>query len=262
MHLLQRTMLYNPVSKFPMHETVVACILVSCKAVDTPKRVREIISTAHKLKSNQPGFVPLTPSQVDEIKMSVISLERQILETVGFDFRIRIPHQYIVKLCKTLGVSDIMVGKISWVVATDSFMTDAPMKYPAHTIALSCIILSAKLKELKSIFPIDSDKLLSPRRVVNQCLTDILDFYINYLQTSQLRALSSSPEFNLSLLSVPTFMNIRMAISRELSKIRAPEPDPATFNGLQIRDPKESDIGTVRYVLNWELEHVKGELIS
>lgn len=92
-----------------------------------------------------------------------------MLESSGFDFRTRYPQGTMIKIAKTIGLDVKTSGRTAWYVAIDLYRTWAPLKQTAHTMAISCIELAARLHELS--------------------LDDILDKgYIDYNKWSTSRA--------------------------------------------------------------------------
>lgn len=143
------------------------------------------------------------------------------------------------------------VAKMAWTIATDSYMTDAPLKYPSHTVALASIILSSKIQDINIDPPMDATRFHTSRINVSNSLIDLLDFYIHSLNSSLLGR---------EMREVSKFMSIRIEINKE--NPQQPKSAKMSSIGLNVREPKVSDRGTVRYVLNWEQEHVTGEIIS
>lgn len=247
MLVYQKASLYNG-HKFPFVELVVACVLVASKIEDTLKRTRELVMFAHKIKNN----VNLSSTQAEEAKVAVLGLERQILETIGFDFRIRHPHNYIVRICKQFDV-DEKIGQLAWTIATDVYITESVLQYPSHEIAVASLWLAAKLRGHPEPSYLNEISLCCEQDHVFAIIADLLDFYIHY--ASQSLAGKEFPE-------VSTYMTIRMNMSDLLNQNGQTEDEDETTIGMGIRDPRTSDAGTVRYILEWERSHVKGEIIS
>jgi CTD kinase subunit beta len=247
MMLYHKFILYNKHTKFPSTEAIAACILVASKLEDTPKRGREIVAATHIARGRE-----LKGSALDEARSQAVALERQILETVGFDFRIRYPHMYVVKICKERKI-DRAVASMAWTIASDSYVTDAVLKIPPHTVALACIILAAKLKDV-NIFPVDSDALESPRLNVNVALIDLLDFYIeNHRETPLFKEYGD--------VEMESFLSLREKVGKEMSARASSLPCGDDINpAVEVRDPRLSDKGAVRYVLEWEKGHLLQEL--
>lgn len=103
-------------------------------------------------------------SQVlDEQRRRSLFLERQVLETMSFDFRVKHPHPYVIKFCRKLtrmlsqiverfendNVNSSLVGseqaQLAWLICFDSYKTLAPLKHTAHAIALASIYIAGVL---------------------------------------------------------------------------------------------------------------------
>lgn len=249
MLVYQKAVMYNG-NRYPFVELVVACVLVASKIEDTLKRTKELVTLAHKIRSN----VSLTNSQADEAKSSVLGLERQILETIGFDFRIRHPHNYIVSICKQYAVTQ-EIAQMAWTIATDAYMTDSVLQYPSHVIAVASLWLAFKIKTSSEATFLELGKLYCTKQQVYDVYGDLLDFYIHYGPQSLLGKDVAG--------DVSMFMSLRMELlSNHVAPHEDLDPQDPTLTGLSIRNAKISDTGTVRYILEWERGHVKGEVLS
>lgn len=250
--LFQKAILYNKFGlKIPVTELTIACLLISSKVEDTPKRAKDIITTVYQTR-NGPSFPPLSANQVEEIKQRVLALERQILETIAFDFRITHPFKYIVVFSKSLEKASLELALMAWTIALDLYSTTAPLKYPSQTTALGCLVLAARLKDT-IITPIDLALFASDRQSINGVLGDLLDYYIAYLTGSKLVEKYGS-------LEVSKFMSFRMDLNTELAAGGTqiiPKGAPQ-----HVRDAKLSDKGTVRYIIDLGKEHTKTEKIG
>lgn len=260
MYLFLKNMLYNQTSKTPVNDMVIACVMVGSKIEDTPKKAKELIPFVYSIK-----HLSLSTTQIDEVKNQVLGLERQILETLGFDFRINHPHGYVIKLSKSLGLSH-KTASMAWKMASDLCMTQVAVKAPAHSAALACILLAERLQvdqesqqhvsHLINVKDLQDKDIKTLCRVkdVNIAMLDLLDFYIHYVNVSQLGKLVHE---------VSKFMTIRIDINRQLAKDGiSVERRTKSNDTMTLRDPRISDKGTVRYVLDWERDHCSGEVLS
>lgn len=233
-------------------ETACASLLVASKIEDTPKKSKEIITTVFSLKG---GLLPAA-AKLEETRIRVLSLERHILETLGFDFRQNSPQYYVIKMSKDLSLSR-SVAKVAWSISTDAFATNIYLHVPAHTVALACIILAAKLRKDDSLFPLDSSRFYSTRYKTNIALLEILDLYIDKpVPMPAGFQLSRDPDFSNYM---GTFLDFRADINKAVSNYQSSHFE--SFNrdlsveqlrDLAIRTGKLSDEGTVRYILGWE----------
>ncbi|KAG5356600.1 CTD kinase subunit beta [Yarrowia sp. E02] len=244
MVLFSRYCLLNKSLDGTFEEVLIACLVCACKIEDTAKRVRDVHAAVYSY--SKVAAVPF-----DACKPQIMELELQILETVTFDFRIRHPQPYIIKIAKALGASKD-VARLAWTISLDTYRTHMHMKRPPHTIALSCLILAGKLSNETNIFPIKSEPYNSDRLSVNHALLDLLDLYMIYLDISKLG------EFNYEK---SVFSQLRIAVSKEVENARVEEHtvdhDQEQIIAKElIRDKTRSDKGTVRYVLDWEIHQL------
>lgn len=244
MVLFSRYCLLNNSLGGTFEEVLIGCLLCACKIEDTVKRVRDVHGAIY-------SFSKIAAVPFDTSKPKIMQLELQILETVTFDFRIRHPQGYIIKIAKALGASK-EVAKLAWTISTDTYRTHMHMKRPPHTIALSCLILAGKLLEETKIFPIKSEQFNSDRLSVNHALLDLLDLYMVYLDVTKL----GEQEYGKSV-----FSQLRIAVSKEVEKSNVQEhtldhEQEREISKDLIRDSERSDKGTVRYVLDWEIHQL------
>lgn len=249
MLLIQHFYLFNAGILSTVIETACACLLVASKIEDTPKKSKEIITCVLSLREG-----PMLPvAKLEETRLHVLSLERHVLETLGFDFRQSSSQYYVIKICKDLKIPR-WVAKIAWTISTDAFATNIYLHVPAHTAALACIIMAAKLTGDESLFPLDSSRFYSTRVKVNMALLVLLDLYIDKCGPAlQLPRHPDFEEYN------RTCLDFRVDIDRAVGKYQDAHPEwfqydlPADqIRDLAIRTGKLSDEGTVRYMLNWE----------
>lgn len=228
------TLIYaQNVSNFNMLALVGACIILGFKSQDTPKKTREVAAAILNQQK-----MPADSKEVEELRLGILAIEQQVMETICFDFRFSNPHLYVIKLGHELEL-DKAVARTAWDVTTDMFFTYAPLRQPSHTLALAAIILAAKLHNAAHVFPINSSALLSERPGVNECLEDLLNFYMLYHKETVL-AKSSTPG------SIEEFEQILTPISRELGKLKQVDVD---CGDLFAYDPKTNDNTTAEYLL-------------
>lgn len=245
MVLFSRYCLLNSRIEGAIEDTVIGCLLCACKIEDTPKKSRDLFNGLYSV-------VKLPPQQFEPFKARAMVLELQILETLTFDFRIRHPQPYIIKIAKDLKAPK-EVAALAWTISIDAYRTHIHMKRPPHTIALACLILAGKLLKETSIFPIKSENYNSDRPTVNLALLDLLDMYIIYLDSTKL-APKGFPKSE--------FSQLRNAVSKEAEHYHKPEEFPLSpekereISKAFIRDDTRSKQGTVRYILEWEVHQL------
>ena len=85
----------------------------------------------------------------------LISIERQILETAGFDFRTRQPHKLLAKYIALAFAPEIArrsseyadFCRLAFDISVDMYKTAAPMKQTSSTLAIAVVSLAARLTD-------------------------------------------------------------------------------------------------------------------
>ncbi|KAG9013567.1 hypothetical protein FRB90_005881 [Tulasnella sp. 427] len=155
--LYNRFHLFFPLKEFAYHEVATACLYVSTKLHDTLKKPRDILMASYVVRIpelaariNVVGGEPdVSPNQVEADKKRMLSIERLVLEMICFNFNVRPPFSFVIKLGKALGATKDLI-KLAWHLAVDCHRTLVPLMYPPHTIALACVYLAALLTSFET----------------------------------------------------------------------------------------------------------------
>ncbi|KXS10989.1 cyclin-like protein [Gonapodya prolifera JEL478] len=85
-------------AEFPTVHVAQGCLFISCKIEETNKKLKEIIVEYGK------EFNQKEPDEMDceRTKKEYLNIERVVLETIGFDFRIFHPQKFVIKFCDKL----------------------------------------------------------------------------------------------------------------------------------------------------------------
>ncbi|KAL9056940.1 MAG: hypothetical protein Q9162_002606 [Coniocarpon cinnabarinum] len=158
---------------------------------------------------DDPGF--------DNISRNVVSLERMMLESNGFDFRSRYPQKMLMKLVKSYGLDRNTVGVTAYRISLDLYRTFAPLKQTTQTMALACLELSARLflVDLTSISEekgFDYGRWATSRAEIVETMTDLLELYTHHRNATLV-----GPEYALDV-----FIQIRIKVNQEASQQSLP----------------------------------------
>lgn len=181
-----------------------SCLFLSCKQVETFKRIGEVCSTALKVRN-----VPrVTPDILDAFKKRVIQMELRVLETCSFDYRINNEvhiDEFIIKIGRELSFS-YDCCRLAWLIAFDVLKLELLITVPSHTIALAVLKLACELlDEIKwpnvryNLFETDAPSF-------NEAYFDILNFYINVFDACDLKDHDAVRDLNLK---IETFIEIK-----------------------------------------------------
>lgn len=147
--LFQRFYYSESFVKQSMEMTSMACIALASKIEEAPRRLRDVINVFVHLKQRRTG-IPVVPIPLDQkyltMKTEVIKAERRLLKVLGFCVHVKHPHKFVVSLLQVLGLtSDRQLIQTAWNYMNDCLRTDVFCRFPADTIAVSCIYLSTRV---------------------------------------------------------------------------------------------------------------------
>ncbi|CAE6391103.1 unnamed protein product [Rhizoctonia solani] len=161
-NLYHRFHLFFPIKDFDFFDVTMACLYVSTKLHDTLKKPRDILMAAYYIrlpelaaKSKTGADVDIDQAALEADRHRLISIERLILETICFNFRVRLPFSYVIKMCREFHASKDL-AKLAWRLSIDSNRTLVALQFPPHTIALGCIYLAALLMSTDPNGPVTS----------------------------------------------------------------------------------------------------------
>lgn len=109
------------------------------------KRSKEVIAAAKNHRLNATEQIPWDSGHFDAGAKNAIGMERLILETIGFDFRSRVPQELIVKLCKYWNLPKSSIYRTAFDASLDLYRTYAPLKMTSGIMAIACIELAARI---------------------------------------------------------------------------------------------------------------------
>lgn len=131
-----------------MEVVAMACVCLSCKIEEDPRRPRDVINVFSHIKQVRLGK-PIKPVILDadyvRLKNNVLGIERRVLKELGFCVHIKHPHKLIFMYLQLLGYeNDNKFMQMAWNFINDSLRTDIFVRYQPETIATACIYLSAR----------------------------------------------------------------------------------------------------------------------
>lgn len=244
-YFYQRYHVFNRFETELCYTIATSSLLLSCKQMETIKKVNEICSVSLKLRN-----VPKPSSEMlDNFKKGVFQIELRILESCSFDYRTNnFLHidECVVKFGKMFHLN-YHVCLLAWVIGYDVLKLDTLLTIPQHTIALAILKISCQL--LKP--GVDWFQLIARRNLetdkysLNEAYFDILNFYINSFDICDLK--NNIPP-GVSYFGLENFI--------ELKKNAGPEFGLHDFNEKDIEmdayftSPRDYSVRERRYVLS------------
>lgn len=167
--VFQRFYFRRSLVEFDARVTAMAALLLATKLEETHRRLRDVVRVFHTMhlrtaaSDDEGDLVPfaggptpaLDPKSSEEMKRSVISTERQILQELGFAVAglLEHPHKYVLQFVKSLRKSvDGQVRELAqsaWNYLNDSMRTTVCCAYQPHQIATAGIFLAARTLSVK-----------------------------------------------------------------------------------------------------------------
>lgn len=163
-----------------------------------------------------------------------------MLESAGFDFRVRVPHKQVAKLAIYYKL-DASVGRVAFDVCSDMYKTFAPLKHGSFPVAYACIELAARITGAKFepkttasgdilITMNNKDKFTIARAAVMELLLDLVELYTHHTKST---LVGSQHDVNV-------FIQLRIALNKE-----SQEKGLARYthwseksNGIKLKTPK------------------------
>ncbi|KAL2126640.1 hypothetical protein VTI74DRAFT_485 [Chaetomium olivicolor] len=208
-----------PSSEYNYEDVAVAALFVACKAEDTIKKSKDILCAAHNLRVPHDHKTPddkifETPSRF------TVGLERHILETIGFDFRVQYPQKLLIKMVRKMfppgEEAHREEGKrflhVAYNMSIDVYKTFAPIKQTTFTLVLAILELTAllldtdpeKMKEFQRAATWHTE-----RACVLETVLDLLDLYTQFSKSTKV-----GPRFDLAKL-MDVKIDINNLVARE-----------------------------------------------
>lgn len=124
-----------------------ACVLVACKTEETPRKIRDIVSTAVTLKR---GTVLLITKEYWDSKANAIKCEQELLRCLSFDVSADPPPFTVVLHCVSsmLGTVSEDAGRlaqVAWSATSDAMLCPVYGKLPTMTIAVGSLAFASSL---------------------------------------------------------------------------------------------------------------------
>jgi len=162
--LFNRFHLFYPWKEFNYFDVTMAALFVSSKMHDTLKKPRDLLMVSYAVRfpelaaksKHGGGEVDIDPNTVEADRRRLLAIERLVMETVCFNFRVRLPFSYVIKVAREFQVSKPLT-RLAWRLAIDSHRTMAPLQYPPHVIALASLLLAALLDSRESAQPFPTE---------------------------------------------------------------------------------------------------------
>ncbi|KAI9862141.1 MAG: RNA polymerase II holoenzyme cyclin-like subunit [Trichoglossum hirsutum] len=110
-------------------------VYLACKMEECPQHIRLVVSEA---RTFWPDFIPTDTSKLGECEFTLISeMNSQLI--------VHQPYRSLSDLQSTFSLAQDEVA-LAWSIINDHYLTDLPLLYPPHIVALTAVFLAVVLK--------------------------------------------------------------------------------------------------------------------
>ncbi|KAK4097962.1 cyclin-like protein [Parathielavia hyrcaniae] len=188
-----------PSNEYNYEDVALASLFVACKAEDTIKKSKEILCAAHNLK--QPHDQKTPDDKLFEAPCRfTVGLERHILETIGFDFRVQYPQKLLIKMVRRMFPRE-----------AGSSLDEGKKFLRQLTLVLAILELTSLLLDTDAEKTRDLNKAAawhSERSCVLETMMDLLDLYTQFPKSTKVGA----------RLALDKVMNVKISINNLVAK--------------------------------------------
>lgn len=199
-------------------EAAMACLFTACKVEDTHKKSRDLACARWNFQ-NPDNQLTQDDKTFDQPSKNMNAIERQVLESLRFDFRVRNPQKIIAKLVRYHMGGDDHAAKdffaVAYAMSFDLYKTLVPIKHTTFAMSLAVVELTALLTGVHvDDFRIEdpSVKWHTERGVVLECLLDLLDLYTLAPKSTRVGV----------MFDLDAFINIKIRVNNELEQRGSP----------------------------------------
>lgn len=243
-----RFYMFHKFQEFPRYVTACCCLFLAGKVEETPKKCRDIITTARQILPD-PKFQTFS-EDLRKAKEEVMTLESILLQTIKFDLEVEHPYNFLVSYAKCLKGDKAKLQRIvqmAWNFVNDSLSTTVCLQWEPEIIAVALIHLAIKLSKFSATDWIGRqpmhlswwDMFISDvsMEILEDICHQVLDLYSTQKANQQAQSTSdgSSPPMTKSKLTAPvnTVNSVNLPIQvQRLKPNDAPIKDIAMENGI------------------------------
>lgn len=206
----------------------------------------------------------------------IIGLERMIVESIAFDFRVRHPQKVLSKILKAAlpGEDGKRLFSTAWKMSLDMYLTFVPIKQTTFTMAFATVELTSRLtgQYANEIRALDPEAWHTTRECVMETMLDMLDLYTENHKLTKIG----------KLIDPSKFIETKIAINRELDAAKfarfqqnchrcetdpigptVTSPTTSSHNGRSSsKRGREQESGTNRFVFDADEAHREDETVQ
>lgn len=134
----------NSMKSFDRHLVGTACLFLSGKAEETPRKLKDAVAMGYQMK--YPERPPLKPDSEEMMKRqeTITMVEREVLKAILFNMKVDHPYQELIKTVKQMkGQREL--AQVAWNLVNDSLRTTCCLRFKPKMVAIASIYLASKM---------------------------------------------------------------------------------------------------------------------
>ncbi|CAD5228208.1 unnamed protein product [Bursaphelenchus okinawaensis] len=153
---MRRFFLINKLQDYDPRDLITAALFLASKSEECSRRLKDFVLVFFRMKveidcpkEQWDERSKIDQKTYDSVAAYIVWMESLILQTIGFDMNILVPHTYVLKMCHDFFL-DSKAQEIGFFLATDSLhMTDWSLRYSPDTVACIVVFLMVLWKEVE-----------------------------------------------------------------------------------------------------------------
>ncbi|KAF6166661.1 hypothetical protein GIB67_005523 [Kingdonia uniflora] len=155
-----RFFLHQSHAKNDRRTIATVCMFLAGKVEETPRPLKDVILVSYEIinKKDSGAMQRIKQKEVyEQQKELILTGERVVLATLGFDFNVNHPYKPLVEAIKKFKVATNSLAQVAWNFVNDGLRTSLCLQFKPHHIAAGAIFLAAKFLKVK--LPSDGEKV-------------------------------------------------------------------------------------------------------